>query len=90
MKTPANRTAAMAYEEHRTAALELVARIATPLKNAERLRNPNWANVGDMERYRRTLQELSDLINGEGEFAPEPKPATAWSNALGRRVTIPE
>jgi hypothetical protein len=65
------RTALDTYMEHHAAALALLVRITEHLANhddapAEGL---HWGHVGDIAETRRTLQELSDRLFSEGEFA---------------------
>ena len=65
------RTALDAYMAHHAAALALIERIREAIANhddspAEGL---TWAHVGDIAETRRTLQELSDRLFSEGEYA---------------------
>ena len=65
------RTALDAYMEHHAAALALLARITEHLANhddapAEGL---HWGHVGDIASTRKALQEISDRLFSEGEYA---------------------
>jgi len=64
-------TALDAYMGHHAATLALLSRITEHFANhddspAEGL---TWAHVGDIAETRRTLQELSDRLFSEGEYA---------------------
>jgi len=64
-------TAIEAYMTHHAAALALLARITDAIANhddapADGL---NWGHVGDIAETRTTLQELSDRLFSEGEYA---------------------
>ena len=69
------RTALDAYLEHHAAALALLARITEHLANHDdtRVADPDtditWGHVGDIATTRRELQELSDRLFSEGEYA---------------------
>ena len=64
-------TATDAYMAHHEATVALLARITDALPNhdtapAEGL---HWGHVGDAAETRKTLQELSDRLFNEGEYA---------------------
>lgn len=66
------RTALDAYLEHRTAALALVERIREAIAIHDVSPDPEsviWAHVGDIASTRRELQEISDRLFNEGEYA---------------------
>jgi len=65
------RTAEQAYMGHHQAALTLLARITEAIANhddapADGL---DWGHVGDIAETRKVLQELSDRLFSEGEYA---------------------
>jgi hypothetical protein len=65
------RTALDAYMAHHAATLALLARITEHIANhddtpADGL---HWGDVGDIAETRKTLQELSDRLFSEGEYA---------------------
>jgi hypothetical protein len=69
------RTALDAYMAHHDAALELLARITEHLANHDDapVEDPDtditWGHVGDIAETRKVLQELSDRLFSEGEYA---------------------
>ena len=66
------RTALEAYMENHAAALALVARIHEAIENHDLAPDPEsigWGHVGDIASTRRELQELSDRLFDEGEYA---------------------
>ena len=69
------RTALDAYMAHHAAALSLLARITEHLTNHDDapVEDPDtditWGHVGDIAETRKVLQELSDRLFSEGEFA---------------------
>lgn len=70
--TKTTRTAMDAYMEHHQAILALLDRIRTTIVNhddAPGEEGPNWGDVGDAAETRRVLQELSDRLHQEGEYA---------------------
>jgi len=76
-------TATEAYLAHHEATLALLARITEHLTNhddatAEGL---HWGHVGDAAETRKTLQELSDRLFNEGEYA--------WAGCLSCGGAIP-
>ncbi len=84
------RTALAAYMEHHVEVTEILERILEHYRNhddapADGL---HWGHVGDIAETRRTLQEISDSLFSEGEYAEVAClgcPATVASgDALGR------
>ena len=69
------RTALDAYMAHHAAALALLARITEHLANHDDapVEDPdtdiNWGHAGDIATTRRELQEISDRLFNEGEYA---------------------
>ena len=69
------RTALDAYMAHHAAALALLARITEAIANHDDapVEDPDtditWGHVGDIAETRKTLQELSDRLFSEGEYA---------------------
>jgi hypothetical protein len=69
------RTALDAYMAHHAAALALLARITEHLANHDDapVEGPDtditWGHVGDIATTRRELQEISDRLLNEGEYA---------------------
>ncbi len=69
------RTALDAYMEHHAAALALLARITEAIANHDDapVEDPDtditWGHVGDIATTRRELQEISDRLFSEGEYA---------------------
>ena len=69
------RTALDAYMGHHVAALALLARITEHLANHDDapVEDPdtdiNWGHVGDIAETRKALQEISDRLFCEGEYA---------------------
>ena len=70
MNTAENyRNARNAYDAKKASALKALEEIKTALE-ADQFENAEcWANAGSMEHYNRQLSQLSDEINGTGEFA---------------------
>ncbi len=61
-----------AYMEHHAAAVALLSRIQIAVTNHDLAPDPEaitWGTVGDMERARHDLQEISDYLFDEGEYA---------------------
>ena len=77
MTTPPRdtRTALDAYLGHHAATLALLARITEHLANHDDapVEDPDtditWGHVGDIAETRKTLQEISDRLFNEGEYA---------------------
>lgn len=69
---PAGRLAALRAE-----CLELLASIAAHVDDHFGVLpdEADWGHVGDAERVRAGLRDLSDGVAGAGEYAPEAKPA---------------
>lgn len=69
------RTALDAYMAHHAAALALLARITEALANHDDapVEDPDtdidWGHVGDIAETRKALQEISDRLFSEGEYA---------------------
>lgn len=69
------RSALDAYMEHHAAALALLARISEHLADHDDapVEEPDtgitWGHVGDIASTRKELQELSDRLFSEGEYA---------------------
>ena len=74
-RTRNTRTALDAYMAHHAAALTLLARITQHLANHDDapVDDPDtditWGHVGDIATTRRELQEISDRLFSEGEYA---------------------
>ena len=61
-----------AYMEHHAAAVALINRIQIAVANHDMAPDPesiNWGTVGSMEQTRKDLQQLSDWLFDEGEYA---------------------
>ena len=69
------RTALDAYMEHHAAALALIERIHDAIANHDDapVEDPDtditWGHVGDIAETRKALQEISDRLFSEGEYA---------------------
>lgn len=74
-RTRDTRTALDAYMGHHAAALALVERIRDAIANHDDapVEDPDtditWGHVGDIASTRKALQELSDRLFSEGEYA---------------------
>ncbi len=67
-----SRSALDAYMEHHAAALALVERIGEAIGNHDISPDPegiHWGHVGDIASTRQALQDLSDRLFNEGEYA---------------------
>jgi hypothetical protein len=76
MTSQTTRTALDAYMEHQIAAVALAQRIAAAIENNDLVPAPEqirWGHVADISQIRAMLQEVSDCLFAEGEFAPESK-----------------
>ena len=68
--TKTNTRAAERYAENRDAIAELLGSIRDGLDaHAGKFNGRNWGFVGDLESIRATLRDLSDRLNGSGEYA---------------------
>ena len=66
------RTALDAYMGHHADALALVERIRDAIANHDDSPDPesiNWGHVGDIAETRKALQEITDRLFSEGEYA---------------------
>lgn len=76
MPTQTKPTALDAYMAAHADALVLVERIAAAIENHDISPAPeqiNWSHVSDISHTRGMLQEISDSLFCEGEYAPEAK-----------------
>jgi hypothetical protein len=76
MPTKTKPTALDAYMAAHAEALALIERIAAAIENHDISPAPeqiNWSHVSDINRTRGMLQEVSDSLFAEGEYAPEAK-----------------
>ena len=74
MTTKTTRTALDAYMVESTASQALIERIHTALAEHDDAPAPeqiHWGHVAVMAQTRRELQEISDRLFAEGEYAPE-------------------
>jgi hypothetical protein len=65
-----------AYMGYQIDALALSERIAEGIESNDLVPAPeqiNWGHAGDMNEIRRMLQEISDRLFCEGDYAPEAK-----------------
>ena len=75
MTTTDTRTALDAYMAHHAASVALLARISEAIANHDDapVEDPDtditWGHVGDIASTRKALQELSDRLFSEGEYA---------------------
>jgi hypothetical protein len=58
-----------AYQVERTRSLELLASLTTGLKLHRESGAKNWGHVGDLRSVNAKLQDLSDMLNHQGEYA---------------------
>lgn len=71
-RTLTSRTAMDAYMDHHAAIMTLLARITEAVANHDVAGDPDaidWGHVGDAVAMRGELQEISDRIFHEGEYA---------------------
>jgi len=74
MPTKATQTALDAYMAAHAEALALIERMQVAIENHDDAPAPEqitWSHVGDIGRVRGMLQEVSDSLFAEGEYAPE-------------------
>jgi hypothetical protein len=74
MPTQTKRTALDAFMGYQLDALALIERIHEGIESNDLVPAPeqiNWGHAGDMNEIRRMLQEISDRLFIEGEYAPE-------------------
>lgn len=62
-----------AYADRHALATALIARIGATIsaQTLEEGEGVNWGHVGDMAETVRALQQISDRLHAEGEYAPE-------------------
>jgi hypothetical protein len=68
MTSTTQRTAQDAYTEDRATAIALAERILETLR-AQQAPFANWGDAGSMAYYRSRLQDVSDSLHNEGEYA---------------------
>jgi hypothetical protein len=76
MTTQNKPTALDAYMAAHAEALALIERIHEAIENHDDAPAPeqiNWSHVSDISHARGMLQEVSDSLFAEGEYAPEAK-----------------
>ena len=61
--------ASEAARKHRTEIAALLERITSGLLENRSSHNATWGDAGDLDHYRARLQEISDSLHNEGEYA---------------------
>lgn len=69
VKTTKTETAGQAFSRHANNARRLADRIQRTMARYGKA-SPDWADVGDIACIEGMLQDLSDMLHNEGEYAP--------------------
>jgi hypothetical protein len=62
-------TAHQAYCRNRQEIERLLCRLSTNIRSEGSMTNPDWGHVGSLAHIREKLQDISDFVFNEGEYA---------------------